>query len=64
MCLSLEKVALYAANEVLMEVDDNILLIVGHSWGILDQQRTPQPIDLLNAITILINHIKYTLLYY
>ncbi len=54
-CLSLEKVALCAANEVLVEVDDNILLIVGNSWRILDQQLRPKPIYVLNVISILIN---------
>jgi hypothetical protein len=41
-----------SGHEVLMEVDDNILLIVGDLRGILDQHLRPHPIILLN-ITIL-----------
>jgi hypothetical protein len=40
-----------------MEVDDNILLIVGDLQGILDQQLMPHPNHFLNII-ILINQIK------
>jgi hypothetical protein len=39
-CLSLEEVTMLAKHEVLMEVG-NILLIVGHAQGILEQQLRP-----------------------
>jgi hypothetical protein len=38
MCLSLKEVTVPADPKVLMEVDDNVLLIVGDHCGILDQQ--------------------------
>ncbi len=41
-------------HEVLMEVNDNILLIVGNRQGILDQQISPHPIGLLDSIFIII----------
>ncbi len=53
-CLSLEEVAMSADYKVLMEVDDNILLIVGNPQGILGQQVRPYPIHLLNDIIIII----------
>ncbi len=46
-----------------MEVDDNILLIVGGSQEILDQQLRPRPIHLINTIMFIINYIMlYTIL--
>ncbi len=36
--------------EILMEVDDNILLIVGNLWGILYQQPRPHSIYLMFII--------------
>ncbi len=51
-----------AGHEVLKEVDDNILLIVGDLQEISDLQLRPHPIHLLNIATIvifiLINYIK------
>ncbi len=47
-----------ADKEVFMEVDDNILLIVGKPHGILDQQLTPHATQLLNVI------FNFTLFYY
>jgi hypothetical protein len=38
MCLSLKKVTVPADPKVLMEVDDNILLIVGDHCGILGRE--------------------------
>jgi hypothetical protein len=46
--LSLEKVAAYADHEVIVEVDDNIVLIVGNPQGILGQQLRPCQIHSLN----------------
>ncbi len=46
-----------AGHKVLMEVDNNILQIVGNRQEILDQQLLPRPIELLNIIiNALINH--------
>jgi hypothetical protein len=42
----MEEVAMSACHEVLMEVDDNILRIVGDPRGILEQQLRPHPIHL------------------
>ncbi len=42
-CLSLEDVAASVGHKVLMEVDNNILLIVGDARGILDKQLSPHP---------------------
>jgi hypothetical protein len=39
--MSPEDIAVRAGNEVLMEVDKNILLIVGNPDRILDQQLRP-----------------------
>jgi len=39
-CLSLEEVAVHTAHEVLMEVDNNILLIVGDLQRILDHSQS------------------------
>ncbi len=48
-----------AGHKVLVDVDGNILLIVGDLEGILDQQPRPHPIHLLNIIIcVLINHFK------
>jgi hypothetical protein len=46
----LKDVAFRAGHEVLMEVDDNILQIVGYPQGILGQQLRPHSIPLLNII--------------
>jgi hypothetical protein len=46
----LKDVAFHTGHEVLMEVDVNILLIVGDPQGILGQQLRPRPITLLNII--------------
>ncbi len=56
--MSLREVAPCAGHKVLMEVDDNILLIVGDQSGILDKQLRLHPIHLLNIILILVNYIK------
>jgi hypothetical protein len=42
-------------HKVLMEIDDNILLIVGDPQGILDLQVSPHSIQLLNIVMIFIN---------
>ncbi len=42
-----------------MEVDDNILLIVGGQQEILDQQLKPHLIHLINIIMFIINYIKF-----
>ncbi len=44
----------FAGHEILMEVENNISLIVGNPQGILDQQPSLQPINILNIITIVI----------
>jgi hypothetical protein len=49
----LEEVAVRADHKVLIEVDDNIVLIVGDPQGILGQQLWPRSIDLLNTIMIM-----------
>jgi hypothetical protein len=50
-----------AGHEVLMEVDDNILLIVGNPCTILDHQLIPRPNQLLNSIILLMEqHILDT----
>ncbi len=41
------------ANEVLMEVDENMSLIFGDPQRVLDQHLRPHPIILLNVIVIL-----------
>jgi hypothetical protein len=41
-----------------MEIDENILPIVGDSQGILDKQLRPRPVHLLNIIILSINYIK------
>jgi hypothetical protein len=41
--MSLEKVTVCAGHEVLMEVHDNFLLIVGDPQGILDEQLRTHP---------------------
>jgi hypothetical protein len=43
----------HAGHEVLMEIDNSILLIVGDAQGILDQQLRPHPIYSLNIVIIL-----------
>ncbi len=47
-----------------MEVDDKLLLIVGDQQGILYEQLTPRPIQLLNIIIIEINYyiIHYSII--
>jgi len=61
----LEEVAVCAGHEVLIEVDDNILLIVGNLQGILDKQQRPHPINLLNIMSsILIIILNNVLLSY
>jgi hypothetical protein len=59
-CLSLEEVALYGGNKVLMGVVDNVLPIIGNSQGIIKQRLRPHPIHLFNSINIviIINYIK------
>ncbi len=58
MCLPLEEVAVRAAHEVWMDVDNNISLILDDPRGILDEQLLHHPIHLLNIIIIrLINKI-------
>jgi len=53
--VSLYKVTMRAVHQVLMEVDDNILLIVGDQQGILSEQPMPRLIQFLNIIIIKIN---------
>jgi hypothetical protein len=53
----LEEVTVRASHEVMMEVDDNILLIVGVPLGILDQHIRLHPIFLLKFnIIVLITY--------
>ncbi len=52
----MEAVAVRAGYKVLMEVNDNILLIVGNPQGILEDQLRSHPILLI--LIILINYIK------
>jgi len=59
--LSLEEVAVPAGHEVLMEVEDDILLIVGDSQGIFYQQLCPRPNNYLNITIISINYILFKL---
>jgi hypothetical protein len=59
----LEEVTVCTGYEVFMEVDDNILLIVGDPCEILDHTLRPHPIQLLNIIIISII-LKYILLDY
>ncbi len=40
----MEEVTVHASDKVLIDVDDNILLIVGNSQRILEQQLQPHPI--------------------
>ncbi len=47
-CLSLEDVVASVCHKVSMEVDDNILLIVGDAQGILDQQLSTHPFHLID----------------
>jgi len=49
----MEEVAVHGGRKVLMEVDDNILMIVGDPRGILDEQLRPRLIHLLNNIITL-----------
>jgi hypothetical protein len=44
--LSLEEIIVHADNEVMMEVDDKSVLIVGDPQGSLGQQFRPCPIHL------------------
>jgi hypothetical protein len=55
----LEGVIVHAGHEVLMEVDDNIVLIVGDQQGILDQQLRPHIIHLLNIIITQLTVLNY-----
>ncbi len=48
-CLSWKEGAVRAGHKVLVDVDGNILLIVGDLEGILDQQLRPCPIYFLFA---------------
>jgi hypothetical protein len=52
--MSSKEVTVRAGHKVMMEVDDNILPIVGNPQGIFDQLLRPQPICLLNINVILI----------
>jgi hypothetical protein len=54
----LEHAVVCVGLEVLLEVDDNILLIVGDPQGVLDQLLRPRPIQLLNVVIIWIIYIK------
>ena len=56
---SLEEVAVCAGHKVFIEVDDNILLIVGDLWGICDPQLWSHIIHLLTIIIVLINNINF-----
>jgi hypothetical protein len=58
-CLSIKEVAVCAGRKVSMEVDDNILLIVGDPQLIFDQQLGPRQIHLLNTTIILISDIVF-----
>jgi hypothetical protein len=46
----LEEVTVCSGHKVLMEVENNILLIVGNLQGILEQQLRPRTIHLLQLI--------------
>jgi hypothetical protein len=46
----LKEVAERSGHKVSMEVDNNTLLIVGDTEGILEQQPRPRTIHLLNII--------------
>jgi hypothetical protein len=50
----LGKVAVFAGLEVLVEVGDASVLIIGDQRGILGQQLRPRPIHLLNIILFII----------
>ncbi len=50
----MEVVPVRAGHEVLMEVDNNMLLIVGNLQGILEKHLRPHPISLLNIIYYLL----------
>ncbi len=52
---------MFAAPEVLTEVDDNSALIVGDPQGILGQRLRPHSIHFLNFISIIL--ITYTKFY-
>jgi hypothetical protein len=54
MFLSLEEVADYVGDKVLMEVDDNSAQNVADPQGILGQLLKPHPIHLLNIIIIIL----------
>jgi uncharacterized membrane-anchored protein len=58
MCLYMEEVAVHAGHEVLMEVGNNSLLIVGDPMGISDQQLRPRPFLLLNIPIIKLYNIN------
>ncbi len=51
--MSLKEVAMRAGHKVSMEVDDNVLLIVGDAQGILDQQLGPRQVHFFNIIIII-----------
>ncbi len=54
--MSLEEVAVCTGHKVLVEVDNNILLIVGKLQGILYKQFRPCRVHFLNIIFMLINY--------
>jgi hypothetical protein len=51
----LEEVTLSLSHDILMEVDDNVLLIVGDPQGILDQHLRLCQIHFLNIILYIDN---------
>ncbi len=57
--LSAVEVAVYGGHKVLMEDDDNSLLIVGDTRGILGQQLRPHPIPVIDYC----NYINYVFIY-
>ncbi len=53
--LSLEEVVAHADHEVLMEIENNSVMIVGDPQGILGMQLRPYPIHISNVIVIILN---------
>jgi hypothetical protein len=54
----MEEVAVRADHEVLMEVDDTWMLIVGNPRGILGQELKPCPILLSFNIIMLVTYFR------
>jgi hypothetical protein len=54
----LGEVVVHAGHKALVEVDDNILMVLGDTQGILDQMLRPHQINLLNIVIILFSYFK------